>query len=144
MESTDLAQLKLIKIALLIRCNLWNWWPRWDCSAMHCRACDLSADSAICAQDTFERLCEEKAGCMALPDALIASVGTKVYQRHARGGWEEDKEWSARLDDGWHLNTVREAAYHALAAVGRDVMHFRPPEEQNDHKVGMLHAGGPD
>jgi hypothetical protein len=30
---------------------------------------------------------------------------------------------------------VRDAAYAALAAVGKDAMHFRPPEEQNDHKV---------
>lgn len=30
---------------------------------------------------------------------------------------------------------MREAAYKALADVGRDSMHFRPPEEQNDHKI---------
>ena len=83
----------------------------------------------------FQRLCVEKAGCMALPDVLIASVGTKVFQRQGNGGWVEDDQWSKRLDDGWHLNTVREATYHAVAAVGREVMHFRPPEEQNEHKV---------
>lgn len=74
---------------------------------------------------------------MALPDALISSVGTKVFQRRVDGSWAEDLQWSACLDEGWDLNQAREAAYHAVAAVGREQMHFRPPDEQNDHKVGM-------
>lgn len=72
---------------------------------------------------------------MALPDALILSVGTQLYDRQPDGSWSIDEEWLAQLDDGWHLNAVREAAYTALAAVGRENMHFRPPEEQNDYKV---------
>ncbi|KFM25353.1 Protein GrpE [Auxenochlorella protothecoides] len=37
---------------------------------------------------------------------------------------------------------VRDAAYAALAAVGRDAMHFRPPAEQNEHKVTCgVHVG---
>ena len=30
---------------------------------------------------------------------------------------------------------MRDAAYAALACVGKEHMHFRPPEEQNEHKV---------
>lgn len=51
------------------------------------------------------------------------------------GHWVENAEYAAQLNEGWDLNVVREAAYAALAAVGRDHMHFRPPEEQNDHKA---------
>lgn len=72
---------------------------------------------------------------MPLPDALITSVGTRVFQRQVDGTWLEDQTWSAQLEEGWHLDAVREATYHAVAAVGRDGMHFRPPEEQNSHKV---------
>eukprot|EP00775_Hariotina_reticulata_P009256 gene9256-9422_t len=36
---------------------------------------------------------------------------------------------------GWNVTAVREAAYAALAKVGKEAMHFRPPDEQNDHKV---------
>lgn len=87
------------------------------------------------AMDSFKQLCQEKQHCMALPDALISSVGTKVFQRRVDGSWAEDLQWSACLDEGWDLNQAREAAYHAVAAVGREQMHFRPPDEQNDHKV---------
>lgn len=50
-------------------------------------------------------------------------------------GWQQDLDFARKLDVGWNLETVREAAYKALATVGRDSMHFRPPEEQNDHKI---------
>ena len=33
------------------------------------------------------------------------------------------------------MEAVREAAYAALIAVGKDAMHFRPPSEMNEHKV---------
>jgi hypothetical protein len=41
----------------------------------------------------------------------------------------------SQLDQGWNVTAVREAAYAALAQVGKEAMHFRPPDEQNDHKV---------
>ena len=50
-------------------------------------------------------------------------------------GWVLDKEFASKLDKDWDLHTVRDAAYAALAAVGREQLHFRPPDEQNDHKV---------
>ena len=50
-------------------------------------------------------------------------------------GWTLDQEFAARLDRDWDLEKVRDATYKALAAAGRDRMHFRPPDEQNDHKV---------
>lgn len=50
-------------------------------------------------------------------------------------GWTLDQEFAAQLDKGWNLEKARDATYKALAAAGRERMHFRPPEEQNDHKV---------
>ena len=46
-----------------------------------------------------------------------------------------DQDFAAQLDKGWTLDKVRDATYKALAAAGKERMHFRPPEEQNDHKV---------
>ncbi|KAL0041523.1 hypothetical protein WJX79_006124 [Trebouxia sp. C0005] len=57
-----------------------------------------------------------------------------VYNWH-QGNWVEDEQYARRLAHAWKLDTVREATYAALAAAGREKMHFRPPEEQNDHKV---------
>lgn len=51
------------------------------------------------------------------------------------GRWVEDADYSAFLDTDWDVGVMRDAAYRALNAVGDDVMHFRPPDEQNDHKI---------
>ena len=84
--------------------------------------------------DKFEELCREKQHCLAMPDVLMSSVGTKVYNWKS-GAWTEDAEYAKRLDKAWKLEVVREATYAALAAAGKEKMHFRPPEEQNAHKV---------
>ena len=60
----------------------------------------------------------------------------QVYNR-VNGQWEEDAGYAAQLDEDWHLEDVREATYAALAAVGRNNMHFRPPDEQNEHKARL-------
>lgn len=86
------------------------------------------------AVDKFQELCQQKQHCLAMPDVLMSSVGTKVYNWQ-NGSWMEDQQYASRLDHAWKLDTVREATYAALAAAGREKMHFRPPEEQNDHKV---------
>ncbi|MEW5307867.1 MAG: hypothetical protein WDW36_010240 [Sanguina aurantia] len=86
------------------------------------------------ALDSFQALLSDKSHCLAPPDALISAVGTKVYEFES-GRWREDQEWTALLGEGWDLAVAREAAYRTLAQVGKDVMHFRPPDEQNDHKV---------
>ncbi|KAI8471812.1 MAG: sucrose-6F-phosphate phosphohydrolase-domain-containing protein [Monoraphidium minutum] len=85
--------------------------------------------------DSFKQLLDEKGHCLARPDVLISAVGTKIYNYAGAGNWAEDEGWVERLGEGWDLGVVREAAYKALAEVGREAMHFRPPEEQNDHKV---------
>jgi len=84
--------------------------------------------------DSFGALQREKAHCLAQPDVLISAVGTRIYV-HRAGGWAPDAEWGRLLDRGWNVEVVREAAYSALAMVGKDRMHFRPPEEQNRHKI---------
>lgn len=55
--------------------------------------------------------------------------------RGSDGAWKEDSTYTARLNKGWSLEAVREAAYSALSAVGKDSMHFRPPSEMHEHKV---------
>lgn len=84
--------------------------------------------------ESFQQLLASKAGVLARPDLLISAVGTKIYD-NVNGSWEEDKGWEAQLQAGWNLTVVREAAYAALAKVGKERMHFRPPDEQNQHKV---------
>ncbi|KAG2488724.1 hypothetical protein HYH03_012724 [Edaphochlamys debaryana] len=92
--------------------------------------------------ESFLELLKAKAPHMAVPDALILAVGTLVYLRNPSGGppdspagWRQDRDWSATLDERWNLKVARDACYKALAQAGKDSMHFRPPEEQNDHKV---------
>ena len=51
------------------------------------------------------------------------------------GRWVEDEDYLTFLDTDWDVSIMRDAAYRALNAVGDDVMHFRPPDEQNDHKI---------
>eukprot|EP00878_Enallax_costatus_P014266 GHUV01014922.1.p1 GENE.GHUV01014922.1~~GHUV01014922.1.p1 ORF type:complete len:413 (+),score=120.28 GHUV01014922.1:330-1568(+) len=87
------------------------------------------------ALDSFKKLLQDKSHCLAHPDVLISAVGTKIYNFTSDAGWKEDMGWSKQLDQGWKVAAVRDAAYAALAKVGKDVMHFRPPDEQNDHKV---------
>lgn len=88
------------------------------------------------ALDLFLALLEEKEHVMPEPDLLISSVGTKIYRKKENGdGWEEDVDYVARLDAGWRLEAVREAAYAAMAAVGKESYHFRPPSEMNAHKI---------
>lgn len=84
--------------------------------------------------DSFLSLMREKSSCLAHPDILISAVGTKIYNYKGKT-WEEDHQWVKLLDKEWDVQVVREAAYSSLAKVGKERMHFRPPEEQNDHKV---------
>lgn len=45
-------------------------------------------------------------------------MGTKIYNWDGRA-WQEDAGWVRSLDAGWRVEVVREAAYAALAKVGR-------------------------
>jgi sucrose-6F-phosphate phosphohydrolase len=85
--------------------------------------------------DLFLELLEEKAHCIAEPDLLISSVGTKIYKKESNNSWVQDEIYEKRLGKGWELDAVREAAYAALGAVGTEKMHFRPPSEMNDYKI---------
>lgn len=86
--------------------------------------------------ELFLDLLSAKRGILPEPDLLISAVGTRLYERHSRSGnWRPVPEYAERLDEGWDLGAVREAAYAELARVGREAMHFRPPVEQNEHKV---------
>jgi len=89
------------------------------------------------ALDKWLSLWREKSWCLAAPDHLITAVGTKVFEAAPDSfqGWELDQEFAAKLDEGWNLEKVRDAAYKALKAAGKERMHFRPPDEQNEHKV---------
>jgi sucrose-6F-phosphate phosphohydrolase len=87
------------------------------------------------ALDLFLSLLDEKAHCIAEPDLLISSVGTKIYKKNSTSSWVLDEEYEKRLGNGWELEAVRESAYAALGSVGKDQMHFRPPSEMNDYKI---------
>jgi sucrose-6F-phosphate phosphohydrolase len=88
------------------------------------------------ALNLFHQLLEEKAHCMPEPDLLISSVGTKIYKKvGSSNSWLQDEDYEKRLDKGWDLEAVREAAYAALGTVGTENMHFRPPSEMNEYKI---------
>ena len=90
--------------------------------------------------ELFLDLLSSKRGLLPPPDVLISAVGTRLYERAGGAGadpgrWRPVPEYERRLDEGWDLGLVRELAYAELARVGREAMHFRPPVEQNAHKV---------
>lgn len=87
------------------------------------------------ALDLFLELYEEKKHFMPEPDALISSVGTKIYTKSKEGKWNEFEGWTSKLNSGWDLGAVREAGYAAVASVSKDKLHFRPRSEMNEHKV---------
>jgi len=85
---------------------------------------------------SVEALLREKAGFLAVPDVIISAVGTKIYEKDPSSKkWIEMGSWTRVLDEEWSLEAVRDATYRVLASVGREAMHFRPPEELNEHKV---------
>lgn len=87
------------------------------------------------ALDLFLDLLESKSHCLPEPDMLISAVGTKIYSKTPEGSWAEDIQYGNRLSAEWNLDSVREVAYKAMAMVGKDAMHFRPPHEMNEYKV---------
>lgn len=87
------------------------------------------------ALDLFESLLEDKGKLLATPDMLITAIGTRIYAKGSNGEWQEDERYTASLGQGWQLEGVREACYRALAQVGKEAMHFRPPSEMSEHKV---------
>lgn len=84
--------------------------------------------------ELFYRLLDDKRHCMPEPDVLISAVGTKIYTKDSSNCWVEDGAYAASFTN-WELESVREAAYKALLQVGKDRMHFRAPEEMNEHKI---------
>ena len=68
----------------------------------------------------FEGLLEYKKGALAVPDAVITAVGTKVFLRDLRVlreeghpnprdmKWVEDQGYAQRLNEGWNLDVVRQ------------------------------------
>ena len=85
--------------------------------------------------DSFAKLIEEKADVLVEPDGLICSVGTKIFQRSDTNGWVEDDGWTHKLDTNWSTELVIQAADVAIKGCGAENAHFRPANEQNEHKV---------
>ena len=85
--------------------------------------------------DSFAKLIEEKADVLVEPDGLICSVGTKIFQRSDTNGWVEDDGWTHKLDTNWSTELVIQAADVAIKECGAENAHFRPANEQNEHKV---------
>lgn len=58
------------------------------------------------------RLLSEKAHCLPIPDALVCSLGTRIYWPSQRGdgsGWDEDVAWSRHVAQGWSRDAARDA-----------------------------------
>jgi hypothetical protein len=59
--------------------------------------------------ELFLELLAEKGEHMAMPDVLVAGVGTRIYHneggysRGSSGGWREDKGWRQQMDQDWDL-----------------------------------------
>jgi len=83
---------------------------------------------------SFHDLIAKKANVMVEPDKLICAVGTKVFERSNRG-WVEDEGWSKALGLNWSTEVVVTAARRAIDECGHENAHFRPADEQNEHKV---------
>ena len=115
---------------------------------------------------SFMELVTEKKDVMAIPDALICAVGTKIYKRldtttekrnliestlgglirrdapnnnnnSELGNWVEDYDWTESLDKGWNFQNVFDAALVAVDLVGGDNAHLRPPDEFTEHKITL-------
>lgn len=66
-------------------------------------------------------LFKEKQGALAVPDAIVSAVGTKIFLREAGAVegewcWREDLEWKAQLDKGWDLVPVKAACQAVINA----------------------------
>lgn len=65
-------------------------------------------------------LFKEKGGALAVPDAIVTAVGTKIFFREsgAEGEWcwREDEAWKAQLDKGWDLVPVKAACQAVIQA----------------------------
>jgi sucrose-6F-phosphate phosphohydrolase len=83
---------------------------------------------------SFNDLIAKKSDVMVEPDKLICAVGTKVFERSA-DGWIEDDGWSKALGVNWSNAVVADAAKRAVDECGHENAHFRPADEQNEHKV---------
>lgn len=96
----------------------------------------------------FQELLASKAAMLALPNALITAVGTKVFilqDRHAGGEvqpaeheWVEDLQWAARLSQGWHLPSVREVANQVIAECGGEGgAHWLDSGTEHPHRIAL-------
>ena len=89
---------------------------------------------------SFMALAARSGDNLATPDMLIASVGTKIYNQDETGTYVENVAWTATLSSpacGWDLRAARDVAYTLLVKYGDEHVHFRPPDEQNEHKVTL-------
>jgi hypothetical protein len=66
-------------------------------------SCDLFPDPSSCLPPVFLL-------------ALFLIPLSQIFMYNG-SSWEEDTSWSAKLDEGWKLDTAREACYKALAEV---------------------------
>jgi len=66
--------------------------------------------------DSVVKLLSEKASCLARPDAIASSVGTRIHT-FQNGTWIEDLAWSGSLDKDWDVEIVLQAVRQAVEEV---------------------------
>jgi len=73
---------------------------------------------------------------VAVPDALITAVGTKVWKRKGSDGltWVEDAEFSARLDKCWDLGTARGVARDLAGHYNHDEGMIKVADDGSEHQ----------
>eukprot|EP00884_Botryococcus_braunii_P004434 jgi/Botrbrau1/13992/Bobra.150_1s0004.1 len=95
----------------------------------------------------FMSLHEEKNGTLALPNALITAVGTKIFlldnsgsdRSTASGGqWKEDMHWAHRLDKGWNLAEVKRVAGQIVDRLGSEnACHWLDQGTEHPHRIAL-------
>ncbi|KAK9810564.1 hypothetical protein WJX73_000994 [Symbiochloris irregularis] len=94
----------------------------------------------------FQELLQTKADCLAVPNALITAVGTKIFwlRRHGTGpdvntlDWVEDLAWQHRLSHNWDLAVVREVGAQVIAECGGDGhAHWLDDGSEHPHRIAL-------
>lgn len=88
-------------------------------------------------------LLEHRKGSMAVPDAIITAVGTKVFLLNRKAtrvtadseSWVEAEGWSALLSRNWSLETARRAAESCVHSSDR--VHWLDQGTEHPHRIAL-------
>ena len=97
-----------------------RFWPSFPHMPDACLSDGAHAPSSASLRpyQSVEQLLRDKADCLAHPDAIVTSVGTRLHC-FLGGTWREDETWTASLDEGWSVDAVLGAVHKSIAEVRR-------------------------